>query len=147
MCLCLCIFRSILTFKLVHEVCKRTQMCTGHSCHVLLHFQKQQLTQQLVENAFSAQQLLHNSIPSDGSKLTTFFAGRPPELEMEVGEEEEEEGEGEEGGEEGKGEEEGEGVEEECGSVNNTGRLQPPKAKRSRSQVKALDIQTVQVSK
>ena len=114
-----------------------------HACFFFI--QKQQLTQQLVENAFSALQLLHNSIPSDGSKMTTFFAGRPPEPEIEVEERKQEEEEEEE---EGEGDKEGGQREEESGGENDTSgqeALQPPRAKRSRSQVRALDIQTVQV--
>lgn len=98
--------------------------------------QKLQLGQELVENSFLALQALHHLMPSDDSDLNHFFAGEPSSKipagsqESVVEEEREEEGEGE-----------GEGEKE--GSEGDV--LQPPRAKKSRSQVKALNIQTPQV--
>ena len=99
-----------------------------------------------MENAFSVLRLLHQLIPGSDSDLTEFFAGEPPvisadsqdhkkqEKEEEREEEEEErEGDGE------RGERSGEG-----GSGDEA--LEPPKAKKSRSQVRALNVQTLQVS-
>ena len=101
-----------------------------------------------MENAFSVLRPLHQLIPGSDSDLTEFFAGQPPvisadsqdhktqekeEKEEEREEEEERERDGERGersGEEGSGDE----------------ALEPPKAKKSRSQVRALNVQTLQVS-
>jgi U3 small nucleolar RNA-associated protein 19 len=102
---------------------------------VLSFKKKHQLTQQLAENAFVALQPLHSHMAADDSQLTDFFAGLPPLAERDAGKEgetgEDEEGEGREG------EDEAEEVMEE--DVAN-----PPRAKMSRSQVRALDVVTLQ---
>ena len=102
-----------------------------------LSLQKHQLTQQLAENAFSTLQPLHPLMPSDDSQLSHFFAGRPPQPEREGGREGDREA-GKEG--EGEGEREGEG-----GGEDEEELAGPPRAKKSRSQVRALDVLTLQV--
>ena len=72
---------------------------------------------------------------SDDSCTREFFAGSPPPLEGERGEEGEGEGRGREREEESVGDE----------SDEEERLLQPPKTKKSRSQVRALDVQTHQV--
>ena len=76
-----------------------------------------------VENTSYALELVQ--MPASEENVSKFFAGVPPLLQRE----EEEEEEGEEGGEEGEG-----------------GRLHPPKAKRSKSEEKALNVSSLRVS-
>ena len=116
---------------------------------MLLQKQKHQLTQQLAENAFAALQTLHSHMPTTGdSQLTQFFAGTPPRLEREIvdegerGEEEEEEEKRDDVEED---ERVGEGGEGEADKDLEDDVLGPPRAKKSRSQVRALDVQTLQV--
>ena len=95
------------------------------------------MTQQLAENAFAALQPLHYDMATDDSQLTDLFAGRPPLPERDAGKEGET-GEEEEESERREGEDEAEEVMEE--DVAN-----PPRGKMSRSQIRALDVQTLQV--
>ena len=74
-----------------------------------------------VENISYALELVQMSTSEEN--LSKFFAGVPPSPQRE------EEEEGEEGGEEGE-----------------EGRLHPPKAKRSKSEGKALDVSSLRVS-
>ena len=100
--------------------------------------------EQLLKNAFSALQLLHLHMATDDSCLDQFFAGCPPLPE----------GDKERGGEEGEkargGDEEEDGERAESAGevvVEEDEQLKPPKPKKSRSEVRALDVQTYQVYK
>ena len=130
---CFLSYRSVLSFKKVLRV---FYCALGYIERKPTFSQKHQLTQQLAENAFVALQPLHSHMAADDSQLTDFFAGLPPLAERDAGKEgetgEDEEGEGREG------EDEAEEVMEE--DVAN-----PPRAKMSRSQVRALDVVTLQV--
>ena len=80
-------------------------------------------------------------MPSEDAQLNQFYAGRPTEAEMEGGRERETETQTE-----GEGEGEAEGSEGEgMGKTGEEEVLQPPRAKKSRSQLRALDVQTLQV--
>lgn len=115
---------------------------------MLLQKQKHQLTQQLAENAFAALQT-HSHMPTTGnSQPTQFFAGTPARLEREIvdeGERGEEEEEGEKRDDVEEDERVGEGGEDKADKDLEDDTLGPPRAKKSRSQVRALDVQTLQV--
>lgn len=105
---------------------------------------KLELTQQFVENVCSALQPLHRLMPSEDSDLTKFFAGEPPTAtSAAIQESDTEEGPGE--GEEGEGGEVGESGESGEGVGASEDAPQPQRIKKSRSQVKALNVQTLQV--
>lgn len=90
-------------------------------------------SQQFVENTFSALRPLHQWMPARDEDITSFFAGEPPAPEP-VKEEADKEGEVD--GRRGSEEEQEEGKE----------RLEPPKPKRSRSDVRAIHVRRLQVT-
>ena len=128
---CFLSYRSVLSFKKV----LRVFYCA--LCYIVerkpTFSQKHQLMQQLAENAFVALQPLNSHMATDDSQLTDFFAGLPPLAERDAGKEGE------------TGEDEGREGEDEAVEVMEEDVANPPRAKMSRSQVRALDVVTLQV--
>ena len=96
------------------------------------------MTGELVENGFSAVQSLcsHMLTEEDDSELGRFFAGQPSLVENSETEREDErktESEGEERGD------------REVEKADDADVINPPKVKKSRSQVRALHVQSLQV--